>query len=146
MRSPCTGLEARTAPCPCCHKKDQKGRYLPAPALTLHVHHGWLGKSSLTPLPIIHHLSDFTCWFRVGTTLSTSPGCKDLQNAPAGKWRASGSVLAVFQAWVPMPFPTETLGMACPCFNPFRDQALMPGCCCLLPPVKGLHHFFQRKG
>lgn len=27
--------------------------------------------------------------------------------------------------------PSETSGTAYACLNPFRDQALMPGCCCL---------------
>lgn len=102
----------------------------------VHVHHGWLGKPR--PASAIHH-SKGALTPCAGLEAHSYRHLPLIQRSAADtcrQVRALGLVLAVIQAWVPVLFlPTETSGTVCPCLNPFRDQALMPGCCCLLPQM-----------
>lgn len=76
MRSPCSRLQERTAPCPCCHKTKREGSLGINPA-----HPPWLAGIVQADIPFPSPITCLRCWFGVGITFSTSPGCQDLQSA-----------------------------------------------------------------
>lgn len=133
VRSPCSRLQERTAPCPCCHKTKREGSLGINP-----VHPPWLAGIVQADIPFPSPITCLQMLVWGGHNPQHLPWLPRLAECNAGKSSASGLVLAVFQAWVPTPFPTETSGTACPCSNTFRDQALMPRCCCLLSQQKDI--------